>query len=227
MTRRTLLRAALAAASATAWPSVWAALDPRVELLAAITRDHYINARNWLAAGADPNMLDDYGRPALVFALSQESWRVVDVLLQAPGLDVNLASRQGETALMMASIRGSLPHVRRLIEMQADVNRHGWTPLHYAASADRPDSVAIAHVLLEHHAYIDAESPNGSTPLMLAAQYGSENMVHLLLEQGADSQLRNQLGLNVVDFAKRSDRGYMVQWMEAVVRATHRPKGTW
>ena len=79
----------------------------------------------------------------------------------------------------------------------------------------------------EAHAYIDAESPNGSTPLMLAAQYGSQAMVELLLNAGADVQLRNQLGLTAVDFARRSDRDYMVRILQTAYDATRRSKATW
>ena len=59
-------------------------------------------------------------------------------------------------------------------------------------------------LLLENHAYIDAESPNGTTPLMMAAHYGTPAAVKLLLEAGADPTLKNQLGLTAIDFARRA-----------------------
>ena len=87
--------------------------------------------------------------------------------------------------------------------------------------------MAIASYLLEHSAYIDAASPNGSTPLMLAAQYSSEAMVKLLLEEGADVSLRNQQGQTAVDFARRSDRDFMVKLLSTAVRANRPAKGKW
>jgi len=39
-------------------------------------------------------------------------------------------------------------------------------------------------LLLDEHAYIDAASPNGTTPLMMAAHYGTPSAVKLLLEAG-------------------------------------------
>ena len=153
-----------------------------------------------------------------------------DVLLKAPKIDVNLASRQNETPLMMACIKGHLKLVKELIKRGADVNREGWTPLHYAASADTPQTLDIIKLLLEENAYIDAASPNGTTPLMMAAQYSSEAVVKLLLEEGADITLRNQRNLTAADFAKLVDRQYMADLLGKALkqeRRTQPSRGNW
>jgi uncharacterized protein len=90
-----------------------------------------------------------------------------------------------------------------LVDNDADVNKTGWTALHYAASGGHVP--VIAH-LLEHSAYIDAESPNGTTPLMMAAMYGSPEAVKHLIQAGADLTIKNQLGLTALDFAVRGQR---------------------
>jgi ankyrin repeat protein len=61
-------------------------------------------------------------------------------------------------------------------------------------------------MLLEESAYIDAESPNGTTPLMMAARYGNGQAVQLLIDEGADIQHKNQLGLTALDFATQAAR---------------------
>lgn len=185
---------------------------------------------NLIFAGFDPNTLDTRGRPGLVSALHQDSLKVVQVLLKAPRIDVNLASKQNETPLMMACIKGHLDLVQQLIKLGADVNREGWAPLHYAASADTPHTLEIVKLLLEESAYIDAASPNGTTPLMLAAQYSSEAVVKFLLEEGADVTLRNQRNFTAADFAKLVDRQYMVDLLNAAIqkeRRTQPSRGTW
>lgn len=185
---------------------------------------------NLIFKGFNPNTLDTRGRPGLVSALHQDALKVFDVLLKSPGVDVNLASRQNETPLMMACIKGHLNLVKELIRRDADVNREGWAPLHYAASADTPQTLEIVKLLLEESAYIDAASPNGTTPLMLAAQYSSEAVVKLLLQEGADVTLRNQRGLTAVDFAKLVDRQYMVELLGKALqteRRTQEPRGGW
>ena len=75
-------------------------------------------------------------------------------------------------------------------------------------------------------AYIDAESPNGTTPLMMAAHYGTPAAVKLLLESGADATLKNQLGLNAVDFANRGNRKDAAELITAALR-DKQPKGKW
>ena len=157
--------------------------------------------------GFDLNTRNEKGEPALIVALREDSLKVADFLLTQRSVKVELRNGQGESALMMAAIKGHVRQARRLIERGAEVNKTGWTPLHYAASRAEPDSVGMARLLLEHHAYIDAESPNRSTPLMLAAMYGHADVVRLLLEEGADPSLRNEQGLTAVDFARRADRG--------------------
>lgn len=225
MKRRTLLQSLCAGAVAGISP--WVMANAANDFQTAITRDNFIQVRKLLQQGLDPNSVDERGRPALVKAMQLDALRVVQELLKAPSIRINDASRAGETALMHACIKGHLDVVKQLLAMGARINQPGWAPLHYAASADTADSLTIAQLLLDQHAYIDAESPNKTTPLMLAAQYGSEAMVQLLLDAGADVQLRNQLGLSAVDFARKSEREFMVRTLDKAYQATRRGKASW
>lgn len=225
MRRRSLLQSLGALALTGPWLGAHA--DVASDFQTAIVRDNFVTIRKLLQQGFNPNTVDERGQPALVKAMQLESLRVVHELLQAPGLQLDAANRGGETALMHACIKGHMELVRQMLRMGAKINHPGWTPLHYAASADTEHSVEIAALLLEHHAYIDAESPNQSTPLMLAAQYGSEAMVRLLLSAGADVQLKNQLGLTAVDFARRSEREFMVRLLERAYQATRKSTASW
>ena len=40
----------------------------------------------------------------------------------------------GTKRMMIAAIKGRLDLAKRLIDRKAEVNKTGWTPLHYAAS---------------------------------------------------------------------------------------------
>jgi ankyrin repeat protein len=104
---------------------------------------------------------------------------------------------------MMAALKGHADWVRKLIERGAQVNKTGWTPLHYAATGPNP---AVVQLLLERGAQVDAESPNRTTPLMMAARYGNEAGVDILLARGADPKRTNDLGLSAADFARDAQR---------------------
>jgi ankyrin repeat protein len=170
-----------------------------------------------LQRGFDVNTPDPESSHALAIALSVPSPRVVQVLLNWPATRVDQRNAQDETPLMVVALRGNLAVAQALIEKDADVNKPGWTPLHYAATNGHLD---VMQLLLEHHAYIDAESPNGSTPLMMAALYGTPQAVKLLLDAGADPFLKNQLQLGALDFAKSGSR----EESEALIAAAMRTR---
>ncbi|TAL72007.1 MAG: ankyrin repeat domain-containing protein, partial [Burkholderiaceae bacterium] len=153
--------------------------------------------------GFDPNTRGPKGQVGLMMALDEPALQAVQVLLDAPGIDVNVLDAHGESPLMMASLKGQFDIAKELIDKGADVNKTGWTPLHYAATGGHAKIVSL---LLDHYAYIDAASPNGTTPLMMAAYYGNAETVKLLLDEGADPLLKNQQGLTAIDFAQRAHR---------------------
>ena len=154
-----------------------------------------------LAKGFDPNAVEEErGETGLMQALRENSMKVVRVLLKSPDVDLEAKAHNGDTALMIAAYKGNLEAVKALLERGAQVNRPGWTALHYAATSGGND---IVQLLLDHSAYIDAESPNKTTPLMMAARSGRIMTVKLLLDEGADPTLKNTLGMTAIDFAEK------------------------
>ena len=130
-------------AAALAWAAVPQAQAGSFEdFFTAVHRNHGVEVQAWLRRGFDPNTVDAKGRPALVLAVQLESWQVVAELLKARGLRVNATNAHGETALMLAAIKGHVELARQLIAAEADVNKTGWTPLHYAASGTSEHQVA-------------------------------------------------------------------------------------
>ena len=193
------------------------------DFFVAIKQDNAAAVTGLLQRGFDPNTPNPEGLPALYLALREPSLKVAEALIAWPKTNVEIRTAQDESPLMMAALKGHLDLAKKLIERGADINKTGWAPLHYAATNGH---LAIMELLLEHHAYIDAESPNGSTPLMMAAHYGTPAAVKLLLEAGADPSLKNQLGLTAIDFAHRANRKDSAELIAASVRAAQ-PKGKW
>lgn len=194
---------------------VGAQAGPREDFFKGIELDRPGLVRSALAAGVDPNSADESGRVGLLLAMREGSFEAAEALLAAPGIEVDRASVQGETALMMAALRGHLDWVERLAARGAVINRPGWTPLHYAASGPEPKAVAL---LLDRGARADARSPNGTTPLMMSAGYGAIDGVELLLSRGADAAARNHAGLSAADFARRAGRESLAARLERAVR---------
>ncbi len=188
------------------------------EYFTAIVRDQGDAITALLRRGFDPNTRDAKGQVGLTLALSLESMSAFQAILQARGVQVEARNAQDESALMMAAIKGNLPAARALIAKDADVNKTGWTPLHYAASCITDNAPAMITLLLENHAYIDAGSPNGTTPLMMAVRYGTGDAARLLVREGADPTLKNQLGLTAADFARQAQRQDMVDLVTAAAR---------
>ena len=176
-----------------------------------------------LNRGFDPNTVDPNGMHGLYLALREPSLKVAEVLVAWPKTNLEWRTPQDESPLMMAALRGHTELAKKLVARGADVNKTGWTPLHYAATHGH---LAIMEFLLEEHAYIDAESPNGTTPLMMAAHYGTPEAVKLLLEAGADATLKNQQGLTAVDFAHRGNRKDAAELIARAIRE-RQGKGKW
>jgi uncharacterized protein len=193
------------------------------DFFAAVKKDDVSTVTNLLKRGFDANTRDEKGLHALHLALQEPSLKVAVVLMDWDKTSVESRNAADESPLMLASLKGLLSVVVKLIERGADVNKPGWAPLHYAATKGHLD---VMNVLLENHAYIDAASPNGSTPLMMAAMYGTPSAVKLLLEAGADPSLKNIQGLTAIDFAQRDKRLDSAEIIAAFVRS-QQPKGKW
>lgn len=189
----------------------------------AIKQDNPRTVVDLLRRGFDPNTVDPKGEHGLYIALREPSPKVAEALIEWPKTNVEWRTPQDESPLMMAALKGHADLARKLIARGADINKTGWTPLHYASTHGH---LAIMQMLLDEHAYIDAESPNGTTPLMMAAHYGTTEAVRLLLEAGADPLLKNQLGLTAIDFANRGNRPDAAELISRTVRM-RQPKGKW
>ena len=177
----------------------------------AVRNDNATEVSDLLRRGFDPNARDAKGQPGLTVAMQEQSMKAAKVLLAQPALDVDALNQAGESALMMAALKGNVAGIDLLLARGAKVGQPGWSALHYAATGPEPQAVTR---LLERGADVNAASPNGSTPLMLAAQYGPEDSVKILLARGADVRLRNQRELRAVDFARQAGRESLTRMLD-------------
>jgi uncharacterized protein len=176
------------------------AQDAYKAFLEAIRENRPREISTWLLRGVNPNAEDAKFGPAPVAAAAQKSFEALAALLDSPEVNVNLLNSSGESALMYACLHGDLKSAQLLLKKGAEVNKPQWAPLHYAAAGGHPDLVKL---MLENHAFIDASSPNDTTPLMMAARGKHLTVVRLLLDEGADPTPLNQAGLSAADYLQR------------------------
>ncbi len=176
-----------------------------------------------LTRGFDGNTRDARGQSGLYLAVRDKSLKAAAALMDWRKIDVEARTTTDESPLMIAALNGTTDLAQKLIAKGADVNKTGWAPLHYAATRGHTQMITL---LLDNYAYIDASSPNGTTPLMMAAFYGTPQAVQQLLEAGADPLIKNTQGLTAIDFAQRNNRAGSAELIATFVRSKQ-PRGKW
>lgn len=141
-----------------------------------------------LQRGMDVNTSDSEGNTLLLLAARNSDSQILETLLinKANVLKIN---KYGDSALMLAALRGPLQNVKALVQAGADIDPEGWTPLIYAAFEGHVDIVTY---LLTLDLDINAQSANGISALMAASRNGHLEVVKILLEHRADLNLANQ-----------------------------------
>ena len=170
-------------------------------LMYACTRGHVSAALTLLKLGADPNRVDKKGNNAVFTALLSGHPDLVEYLLTQdldPPLSLSMKDRDSHTrtAVTLAASHGYTSLLSALLK-RPEVNgnltdSYGDTALTLAAAKSQASTLKT---LLEH---VDVNVPNaiGSTPLIIAAEKGRDEMVTELLLKGADWRRQNHDGYN-------------------------------
>jgi ankyrin repeat protein len=145
----------------------------------------------------------------------------VEALLEADPGAINAHAPDGFTPLGLAAFFGHQALVERLLANGADPNVGSSNnmrvmPLHSAA-ANRDPAVAhaIAALLLDYGAEVNARQEGGYTPLHEAASSGKLELARLLLLFGADPSLAADDGSLPAALAARHGRHEVVRLLQA------------
>ena len=167
-------------------PIVWAVAGNSPEVI-----------RFLIEKGADINAKDSDGRSLMFNASARGSKETIE-LLQSYGLDINEKDNFGMTPLQ-SGIRGGIEILEYLLNKGAEIapeecmsgnscSVDGTTILHQAMYANNPE---IVDLLIKRNAPLNVIDSNGSTPLMIAVNRGSGDMTQMLLDNGADPDIKD------------------------------------
>lgn len=138
-----------------------------------------------LSFGADTEQTSWDGTP-LCKAAREGHVVVVKILVDA-GANLDTVDRNGNTTpLLLATFAGHAEIVDILLEKGTNTeyaDNEGWTALHIAS---RKGDIRIASALVQiGGADLEVKNKSGSTPLMLAASAGLQDLVQFFVEHGA------------------------------------------
>jgi hypothetical protein len=179
----------------------------------AVERGDLSTVTRWLDEGLDP----EYEAAHIGTGLMVAAWYghiELMALFVDRGADPRRANRNGEQALQLAAWGGHLEAVRWLLEHGAPLERQGdhWGALHYAVfNGHQP----LVEELIARGANVNARSPNLSTPLILAAREGRDEVARRLLEAGADTRARNDWGDSALTMAMRYDHLHLAKMISS------------
>lgn len=121
------------------------------------------------------NLQDDKGNTALHYAVANEKFDVVSLLMSVKLCNTNIVNNAGYTPVMLGTA--------------------------YNVSCDGDESKCIMKQLIGAGDVNARSSHDGQTALMLAASSGSVQLVNILIECGADVNLQNKDGSTALMFA--------------------------
>lgn len=166
-----------------------------------------------LSMGADASQLDSTGWSALHSLVTDEGgYSAIKTLLELAPKLLNLPDQDGWNPLMISAQEENAEAVMLLLKEGADptvADEKGRVTLHWAASGESKQLVKA--VLDAWPEGLNKPDVDGRTPIMIAAENGSEEVVRFLKEQGANLDMKDVSGNLPIDYARNEEREEIVE----------------
>jgi ankyrin repeat protein len=145
--------------------------DPNILLFHAAMRGNYLEFTKLLPK-ANLQFRTSHNRTFIHAAVIGKNLEIIEQLLQKK-VDVNAKDKEGDTALQLATEHNSIPVVKLLLKYGADAREHKEIPGEISS---------------------DGRQAKGwqETPLLHALEYGYLELAQILIENGADVNVRNR-----------------------------------
>ncbi|XP_059487008.1 serine/threonine-protein phosphatase 6 regulatory ankyrin repeat subunit A-like [Neocloeon triangulifer] len=125
------------------------------------------------------------GDNALLLSSKNKKVDVMQYLVEDLGLETDIVDSKGSGLFLNACFGGNIESVRYLIDNDLDplvLNNYGEGALHQTARCYHDSSLLMKYLVEELKLDVNLCSKNGATPLLLAAEFGSDATCRWLLE---------------------------------------------
>jgi uncharacterized protein len=172
-----------------------------------------------LSHGWDINAQNNFGATPLHYvALRKDSGKNVALLLLKNSASLEITTNLGHTPLHIACERYKLDLVQVYLDHKARpecLDRNNNTPLHILLMSPGRDTIAkdILDVFLKTGVRINSKNNEGNDPLLLACAKGYTKVCQLLLQNGGNPRVVNDMGNTVVHQCAASGHSELVEML--------------
>jgi len=155
-----------------------------------------------IGSGADLNIQGNNGRTPLYIAAFNNNIKISRMLIDAKA-KLDIQNNNGETALYAAVFGNYIEIAQLLIDAKANLNienKEGETPLYLAAGYNY---IEITQLLIKEGVNLNHQNKeDGNTALHMVAKKNNRKIALILINAGADVNIKNNKGETAVALAK-------------------------